>query len=72
MFATIPEVAQKGSLIRFIIIGGKDEEIDEKQKMLIKLQVDKYVTFLGKVAPDTLPEYLFASDILSVSTDIRS
>ncbi|MBT8362706.1 MAG: glycosyltransferase family 4 protein [Deltaproteobacteria bacterium] len=64
MFATIPEVAKKESLIRFIIIGGKGDEIDEKLRMLAQLEVEKSVTFLGKVPPDTLPEYLFASDIL--------
>ena len=64
MFATIPKVVKQNRYIRFIIIGGTDDEIDQKQTMLKEQQVDANVTFLGKVAPDALPEYLYASDIL--------
>ncbi len=64
MFATIPKVVKQNSSIRFIIIGGTDDEIAERQAMLKRLYVDAAVTFLGKIAPDVLPEYLYASDIL--------
>jgi glycosyltransferase involved in cell wall biosynthesis len=64
LFSAIAETVKAGSRVRFIIIGGKDQEIAEKRDMLTRQQVDKSVTFLGKVAPDSLPEYLFASDIL--------
>ncbi|MBT8329765.1 MAG: glycosyltransferase family 4 protein [Desulfofustis sp.] len=64
LFSAIAETAKTSSRIRFIIIGGKDEEIAEKRDMLKQLRADESVTFLGKVPPDTLPEYLFASDIL--------
>jgi len=64
MFAAIPEVVKKSSSIRFIIIGGTDDEIAEKQAVLRQQYADTAVTFLGKVAPDALPEYLYASDIL--------
>ena len=64
LFSAIAETVKAGSPIRFIIIGGKDGEIAEKREMLTQREVDTSVTFLGKIAPDTLPEYLFASDIL--------
>lgn len=64
MFATIPKVVQKNEHIRFIIIGGTDDEIAQKQAVLKQQHVDTAVTFSGKVSPDALPEYLYASDIL--------
>ncbi len=64
MFAAIPEVVRQNSSIRFIIIGGTDDEIAEKKAILKEQRADEAVTFLGKVAPDVLPEYLSASDIL--------
>ena len=64
MFAAIPKVVKQNSSIRFIIIGGTDDEIVEKKAMLKEQYADEAVTFLGKVAPDALPEYLYASDIL--------
>ena len=64
MFATIPKVVKQNAYIRFIIIGGTEDEIYPKKIMLKERHVDANVTFLGKVAPDALPEYLYASDIL--------
>jgi glycosyltransferase involved in cell wall biosynthesis len=64
MFAAIPEIVKQNSSIRFVIIGGTDDEIAEKQTMLKQQRADAAVTFLGKISPDALPEYLYASDIL--------
>jgi len=64
MFAAIPEVVKQNAYIRFIIIGGTEDEIAVKRTILKQQGVDEAVTFLGKIAPDALPEYLYASDIL--------
>jgi len=64
MFNAIPMVVNKNHRLRFIIIGGTDDEISEKQNILKQHQANNAVTFVGKVAPDTLPEYLYGSDIL--------
>lgn len=64
MFSAIPHVVRQASKAHFIVIGGTAEEIEER-KVELKLQgVLDNVTFLGKIAPDILPEYLAASDIL--------
>ncbi len=64
MFETIPLVRAESTRIRFVIIGGTSEEIADRKKVLEKQGVAEKVTFLGKVAPDELPNYLAASDIL--------
>ncbi len=64
MFSSIPHVVQQTPQAHFIIIGGTEEEIEERQKQLKLKGVDNNVTFLGKIPPDVLPEYLAASDIL--------
>jgi len=64
LIKTIPEVTKKCPLARFIIIGGKNDEI-EKRKMILQQQgALEAVSFIGMVAPDILPDYLSASDIL--------
>ena len=64
LFEAITYVLQKQNNIRFVIIGGSDQEINERQQTLSLLGLDKQVTFLGKIDPDELPDYLGASDIL--------
>jgi len=64
MFAAIPKIVKKNARVRFVIIGGSETEIDARKLEFKKLQIEDRVSFLGKVAPDILPAYLAASDIL--------
>lgn len=64
MFAAIPLVIEKCPQSRFIIIGGSTKEIEEQKNKFRELGVEGQVSFLGKVSPDVLPNYLRASDIL--------
>ena len=64
MFAAIPKVVKNNERARFVIIGGNPEEIAKNRNVLIEQGVAAHVTFLGKIAPDILPDYLAASDIL--------
>lgn len=64
LFAAIPEVVARCPRARFIIIGGTEKEINEAKNGLDAREVAGAVTFLGKIAPDLLPDYLVASDIL--------
>lgn len=64
MFAAIPLVIKSNPKARFIIIGGNEAEINEKKQNLEKQGLNSSVTFLGKVSPDVLPNFLAASDIL--------
>lgn len=64
MFEAIPRVLSESPKVRFVIIGGSDEEIVERKAALAKIGVVEKISFLGKIAPDLLPNYLAASDIL--------
>ena len=64
MFESIPRVLARARAVRFIIIGGTPEEITARQRALAAKGAEGAVTFVGKVAPDVLPDYLAAADIL--------
>ena len=79
IFDGIPQVVKSNDKIKFVIIGGNDQEIqhyhDELSRQGVAVSSGKLpqnlshskshsVQFLGKIAPDQLPAYLSASDIL--------
>ena len=65
IFKAIPEVLQRSPHVIFIIIGGNQEEISACKEALSKHDCDlSRIQFLGLIPPDSLPEYLAASDIL--------
>jgi len=64
IFKSVPIVIKRNPNARFVIIGGSDSEIAEKKSWLKQKSVSSAVTFVGKVPPDELPDYLAASDIL--------
>ncbi len=64
MFASVSHVVTECPHVRFLVIGGSAEEIKERRAVLAEQGVEGNVSFLGKVAPDLLPNYLAASDIL--------
>ena len=64
LIASIPEVVKKCPQARFVIIGGTAEQIEDRKQILDRQNVLEAVSFIGMVAPDTLPDYLAASDIL--------
>ncbi len=66
LFETIPHVVVSSPRVRFIVVGGSSEEIAARQAVLEEQGVSDNVAFLGKIAPDALPNYLSASDILLV------
>lgn len=66
LFSAIGHVLSQANNIRFIIIGGNEEEIEQRRAQLAKDGFAAQVSFLGKIPPDELPNYLHASDILLV------
>ncbi len=65
IFGAIPEVLAKSDSVRFVIIGGNSEEIEDRRRALYQRGVtEEQVLFLGLIPPDKLPAYLSASDIL--------
>ena len=66
LFASIPYALSNNPQLRFMIIGGNDDEIAQQRAELAARSLDGRVDFIGKVPPDTLPDYLHAADILLV------
>jgi len=64
IFDAIPTIVKNSGSARFVIIGGSSTEINAYKKQLSEHGVQEQVLFLGKIAPDELPHYLAASDIL--------
>ena len=64
MFSSIPHVLEQTASVRFVVIGGSEQEIEQRKSLLAEQGVAAHVTFLGKVPPDSLVNYLAASDIL--------
>ena len=64
MFESMPSVIQKTPHARFIIIGGSTQEIEAREVWLERQGIRSAVSFIGKVHPDELPNYLAAVDIL--------
>lgn len=50
--------------LRLFIVGGSDDEIEERRKFLKAKGCLDSVIFAGKIPPDRLPAYLAAADIL--------
>lgn len=64
MFESMIGVLLKHPRTRFVVIGGSDGEIAERTAWLRLRRIGEAVTFVGKVPPDDLPNYLAAADIL--------
>ena len=64
MFDSMPEVLAKNAAARFVIIGGTEEEIATRKAWLAQRGLEDRVTFVGRVPPDDLPNYLAAADVL--------
>lgn len=66
LFSAIEHVLRQTTKIRFIIIGGNKDEIEQRRAQLANAGFAAQVTLMGKIPPDELPDYLRASDILLV------
>jgi glycosyltransferase involved in cell wall biosynthesis len=64
MFRAMIEVAARHREARLVIVGGIPEEIAGRKQWLREHGIEGSVTFVGKVPPDRLPDYLAASDVL--------
>lgn len=64
MFDSWIEVLAQQPLARLVIVGGDQREIAHRQDWLGRRRIARSVTFVGKVPPDQLPNFLAAADIL--------
>ena len=64
MFESMPDVVKRHGRVRFVVIGGTKAEIEQKKAWLAQRGIEQNVSFIGKIPPDELPNYLSAADIL--------
>jgi glycosyltransferase involved in cell wall biosynthesis len=64
MFASMGPVVRRCPRARFIVIGGSEEEIAARRRVLAAEGIEASVSLLGHVPPDELPNYLAAADVL--------
>ena len=64
MFESMESVLKNCERARLVVIGGKPDEVTARQSQLDAAGVGQKVTFAGFIAPDVLPSYLVAADIL--------
>jgi glycosyltransferase involved in cell wall biosynthesis len=58
------KVIPKFSGVKFVLVGGHDNQIAHYRDMIKSKQLDEYFYFAGQVKPDEVPGYLEAADIL--------
>jgi glycosyltransferase involved in cell wall biosynthesis len=64
LFDSIPKVIAANPHARFVIIGGTPTEIQTRTAQLRRQHAEAAVIWAGHIAPDILPNYLAAADIL--------
>ena len=64
IFDAIPIVVKTNNEVKFVIIGGNDQEIADYRSKLDAQGITEQIAFLGKIDPDILPAFLASSDIL--------
>ncbi len=50
--------------VRFVLVGGKPEQVNQYKKMVNELKLDDHFLFTGSVQPQEVPAYIAACDVL--------
>jgi glycosyltransferase involved in cell wall biosynthesis len=50
--------------VRFVLVGGKPEQVNQYKKMVSELNLDDHFLFTGSVQPEEVPAYIEACDVL--------
>ncbi len=58
------KVIAQNKHVRFVLVGGKPEQVDQYKKMVNELKLDNYFVFTGSVLPEEVPAYIDACDVL--------
>ncbi len=64
LFRSLPLVCERLAAVRFVIVGGTEQEIAARRAEMTRAGCGAAVTFAGKIPPDELPSHLRAADIL--------
>ena len=63
-FNAIPYVLKANPLVRFVVVGGSEHEIQRMRKALALAEVEEAVTFTGRIPPGELAALLSIADAL--------
>ncbi|MFQ5865491.1 MAG: glycosyltransferase family 4 protein [bacterium] len=58
------KVIQQVQNVRFVLVGGKPEQVATYENKVKNLNIDEYFFFAGSLPPGEVPQYVEASDIL--------
>jgi glycosyltransferase involved in cell wall biosynthesis len=58
------KVIEHNKHVRFVLVGGKPEQVNQYKKMVNELRLDNYFVFTGSVLPEEVPAYIDACDVL--------
>jgi glycosyltransferase involved in cell wall biosynthesis len=64
LIASSPRIVQENQNVRFVLVGGKPEQVESYRAQVQDLSLQDYFLFTGSVAPEEVPGYIEASDIL--------
>ncbi|MFQ5648756.1 MAG: glycosyltransferase family 4 protein [bacterium] len=58
------EIISRQPAVRFVLVGGKPEQVEFYKNRTRELQVSDHFVFAGSVAPEEVPAYIANSDVL--------
>ncbi len=64
LIAASERVVASGIPLRFVLVGGKPEQVAVYQKRVAERNLTPYFTFTGSVPPEAIPTYVAGCDIL--------
>jgi len=64
MFEAIPRTLERRPGTLFVVVGGTDAQIEQRRRQMAARGAAGAVEFLGRIAPDEMPDCLAAADVL--------
>ncbi len=58
------KVVEQTKKVRFVLVGGKPEQVEHYKKTVADMQLDEYFVFTGSVLPQEIPGYIDNCDVL--------
>ncbi len=58
------KVVEQTKEVRFVLVGGKPEQVEHYKKTVSEMNLDDYFVFTGSVLPEEIPGYIDTCDVL--------
>jgi len=58
------QVIERTRHVRFVLVGGKPEQVQQYQQKVAAMKLERYFVFTGAVPPTDVPGYIAACDVL--------